>query len=193
MYAFFSFNFRLPGSWLFFYQNLNLLDIKFWDSGSICSEMNLLNLSFPLANCFKTYSQGDEFGSLFLQVSLASYYFNNRLTFSEVCLRWSQAERINRPSMPRLSNPVKVFLLCGACIHRPILVIAVISSDSSIPQRMRFLDWKWSDAGEQRGGRMQMADRAWRRDEKCFYMPQFVAFLIFIWTLNLVKLKCHLL
>lgn len=131
--------------------------------------------------------------SLFLQVSWALYYLNCRLTFSEVCLQWSQAEHINRPSMARLSNPVKVFLLCSARIHRTILVIAVISSDSSIPQRMRFLDWKWSDACWQWGCRMQMADRAWRRDERCFYMPQFVAFLIFIWTLNLVELKCHLL
>lgn len=38
-----------------------------------------------------------------------------------------------------------------------------------------------------------MAGGACKRDGKCVHVPQSAAFLLFIWTLNLVKLKCHLL
>jgi hypothetical protein len=65
-------------------------------SFAIRPEINLFNAVLPLVDCFQTYFQGDEFGSLFLQAPLALYYFNCRVTFAEVCLHRSPAEHINR-------------------------------------------------------------------------------------------------
>jgi hypothetical protein len=75
-----------------------------------------------------------------------------------VCIEARQST-LTEPGAARLSNPVKVSLLCGAHGPGTISVTAVISSDSSISRRMSFLDRKWSDGARQSGWewRIQMA------------------------------------
>lgn len=125
----------------------------------------------PLVDCFQTYFQGDEFdyfsGLLWPSITLTAELHLLKYVCSEA---WQST--LTEPGTARLSNPVKVSLLCGAHIPGTISVTAVISSDSSISLRMSFLDRKWSDGARQWG--LEDSDGSWslkERREMLLYGP----------------------